>query len=90
MDRRGPGHSGAKFGHRLHHQGGLGDAEAGAAVLLRHCDAEPTGLRHCGIEGVGEARRALAFQPVGIVETSSEAKNLGANFGLCGGQGEVH
>ena len=46
MDRRGALQGGAQFGHGLHHDRRLGDAEARAAIFLRHGDAEPAGIGH--------------------------------------------
>ena len=45
----------ARLGDRLHHDRRLGDAEARAAVVLRHGDAEPAVARHRLVKLVREA-----------------------------------
>ena len=70
--------------------GRLGDAETGAAVRLRHGDAQPVALGHGGEEGVGKGRGPVAFQPVPVVEPGAKLQHLVADLLLFGGQGEVH
>ena len=85
-----PRHAGAGFGDRLHQDGRLGDAETGAAIRLRHGDAEPVALGHGGEEGIGEGRGPVALQPVRVVEPGAELQHLVADLLLFVGQGEVH
>ncbi len=73
VDGRGPAHGGAGFGDRLHHHRGLGDAEAGAAVLRRHGDAEPAGVRERAMQLVREIAAAILLQPIAVVETARRA-----------------
>ena len=79
-----------EFGHRLHQEGRLGDAETGAAVFLRHGDAEPVAFGHGGKERIREGRGPVALQPVGVVEAAAELQHLVADLLLLVGQGEVH
>ena len=46
MDGRGALQGRARFGHGLHQHRRFGDAEARAAILLGHGDAEPAGIGH--------------------------------------------
>ena len=75
------------LGDRLHHDRRLGDAEAGAAIRLRHGDAEPVAFGHGGEERVGEGRGPVAFQPVVVVEAGAELQHLVADLLLFGRSG---
>ena len=86
----GAAHRGAGFGDRLHHDGGFGDAEAGAAIFLGHGDAEPVALGHGVEERVREDGVAIPFQPVGVVEPGANPQDLIADLLLRLGEGEVH
>ena len=72
VDRRGGGHAAAVAGDLVHHDRRLGDAEAGAAVFLRHGDAEPAGLRHRPVELVREHAVLVAREPVVVVESRDD------------------
>ena len=77
-------------GDRLHHQRRLGDAEARAAVRLRHGDAEPAGVGERAVEVVGEAALAVLAQPVVGVERRAEPLDRVADAFLLGREGEIH
>ena len=63
VDGGGPAHGRAGFGDRLHHDRGLGDAEASPAILRRHGNAEPARLRQRSMQLVRElAARSFAAQ----------------------------
>jgi hypothetical protein len=57
-----------RFGDRLHHHGGIGDAEACAAIGLRHGDAQPAIRRHGGMELVRKRAGGILLAPVGVAE----------------------
>ena len=65
---RGRRHAAAVAGDLVHHDGRLGDAEPGAAVLLRHGDAEPAGLGHRAVELAREDAVLVARQPIVVAE----------------------
>ncbi len=90
VNRRRPGHGRAGFGDRLHHDRGLGDAEPGAAVLLRHCDAEPAGSGQGGVQLVRKIAAAIVLQPVGVVELGTELADLVPNLLLLRAQRKIH
>ncbi len=54
-------HAGAGFGDGLHHERRLGDAESGAAVFLRHGDAEPATFRERLMKIVGKTALTVAL-----------------------------
>ena len=68
-------HGGAGLGDRLHHDRSLGDAEIGAAVLLRHGNAEPTGFSQRRMQLVWELAAPVLFEPVAIVERGTELED---------------
>ena len=90
VHRRGAAHGRAGFGDRLHHERGLGDAETGAAVLLRHGDAEPAGRGQGGMELVRKLAAAILLQPIGVVELGAELADLVADLLLLRAQREIH
>jgi len=90
MDRRGAAHRGAGFGDRLHHEGGLQDAEPGSAIGLRHGDAEPSILGERRVELMRKARLPLMLEPIGIAEAGAELLHRGAHRLLLGRKGEIH
>ena len=61
MNRGRRGHAAAMACDFMHHDGGLGDAEAGAAILLRHRDPEPARIRHRAMEF--ERKHAVVVAP---------------------------
>ena len=66
------GKSRAGFGDSLHHQRGFGDAEACAAVLLRHGNAEPAIAGEGGVKVLRKAAFAVFFQPVSVIEGGAD------------------
>ncbi len=72
VQRRCAAEPGARLGDRLHHGGGLADAEAGAAVFFGHGDAEPAVARDGGVELLGETALAVALEPIGVAEPGTE------------------
>ncbi|KAG1432866.1 hypothetical protein G6F57_022626 [Rhizopus arrhizus] len=74
----------------LHHQCGFGHAQSGAAVILRHGDAQPAVARQVGVQRLGKAAFAVAFQPVFIGVTVANARNGVTQRQLIGGEGKVH
>ncbi len=90
VNRRRSAHGRAGFGDGLHHQYGLGDAETGAAVLLRHRNAEPTGRGQGGMKLVRKIAGAVLLKPVGVVELRAELANLIADLLLLRTQREIH
>ena len=90
VDGRGAGHAGAGLGDGLHHDGGFGEAEAGAAVFLGHADAEPAaggeGCVKCG----GEAGALVVGAPVVVAEIGADAFDGGFDAALLVGEFEVH
>jgi hypothetical protein len=76
VNRGGSAHGGAGFGDRLHHDRGLGDAEAGPAVLFRHGDAEPAGRSKRTMQLVRKVAAAILVQPIRVVELEAELADL--------------
>ncbi len=66
----------------MHHDGGFGNAEASAAILLGHGDAEPAGIRHRTMEFTGELAVLVARQPVLVVEARDDGANTFADRGV--------
>ena len=85
-----PGHAGAGFGDRAHHDRGFGDAETGAAIGFRHADAEPAGIGQRLVEIVRKAALAILLQPVGIIEVAADFRDRVANGFLIVREREVH
>ena len=59
-------------GDRAHQHRGLRDAEAGAAIGLRHGDAEQARLGDRAVEVFREFGAPVLLQPIGIVEAGGE------------------
>jgi hypothetical protein len=72
MQRRCPGKPGARCAHRLHHQRGLCDAEAGAAERFGNADAEPAIGDESPVEVLREAAFAIPFEPIIVAEARAE------------------
>ena len=87
-----PRHAGAGFGDRPHHDRGLGDAEAGAAILLAECKCRASRRRRMrAMEIVREAALAISFR----ASTSSSKRRADgqdriADRLLFGAEGEIH
>ena len=76
---RGGGHAAAVACDLMHHDGGFGDAEARAAVFLRHGDAEPAGLRHRAMELARKDAVVVARQPVIVAELRDDGAHAFAD-----------
>ena len=61
-------HAAAVGGDLVHHDGGLGHAQARATVGLRHGNAEPAALGHGAVEIMWEIAVLVALQPVFVAE----------------------
>ena len=90
MDRRGRTLGAGRAGDAVHHDRRLCHAQAGAAVLDRHGDAEPAALGDLGVEGLREGRGLFPFQPIAIVEPVDDAADRLANGLLVFRQAEIH
>ncbi len=90
VDRRRARHAGARCGDRLHHERGFDDTETGAAVLLRHGDAEPAVARERLMKIVREAAIAVFFQPIIGVKAGADFFDGCANRELLWRKREVH
>jgi hypothetical protein len=90
VQRRGPREGGARLGHRLHHDRGFRDAEPGAAIGLRHGDAEPAAVGNGAVEGLRKFPVAVAIQPVILAETGTDLQDCLTDFLLDRGEGEIH
>ena len=90
VDRRGAAHRRAGLRNRLHHDRGLGDAEAGAAVFLRQRDAEPAAFRDRLMERVRKRAVAVACEPILVVEAGAELRDGVAQLELIRGEGKIH
>jgi hypothetical protein len=66
----------------VHHDGGLGDAEAGAAILLRHRDPEPARIRHCTMEFERKHAVVVASQPVVVAEPRHDGADAFPDRGM--------
>src|SRR5207249_377148 len=75
---------------RLHHHRGGADAEAGAAVLLRHGDAEPAIARAGLLELPREFAVAVVRQPIVVAKALAELRNRFADALLLGREAKVH
>src|SRR6185436_18162073 len=75
---------------RLHHHRGLGNAQAGAAELLRHRDAEPAVARHRLVKVGREAAVAIALEPVVVRKARAQPRDRLADPLLLLRKGEVH
>src|SRR5581483_2233152 len=83
-------HAGPGLGDRAHHDGGVGDAEAGAAVILGNADAEPAALGEGLMKIDGKAARLVPFQPIGVVERATQLADRGLQLFLFRRQGKIH
>ena len=90
VDRAGGVHSAAGAGDLLGEQGGFGDAEAVAAVLLGDGHPEPTPVGDGLIELGGELVRLIFFHPVVVVELRRELSDRLSDQFLIVGQFEAH
>ncbi len=90
VHRRGAAEPGARLRDRLHDDRRLGDAEAAAAIFLRHRDPEPAGLGHRAVELVRERAVGVLLQPVLVAEALAQPRHRVADFELLGGQRETH
>ncbi len=88
VQRRGAGQPGARLRHRLHQDGGLGDAEPAAAMFLGDRDAEEAGFGEGAVKILGEAAVAILGEPIGIVERRAQPLHRRANLGLVRRDGE--
>ena len=79
VHRRGRRHAAAVAGDLVHHDRGLGHAEAGAAIFLRHGDAEPAGVGHRAMELERELAVVVARQPVIVAEARDDGAHAFAN-----------
>ena len=79
VHRRRRGHAAAVACDLVHHDRGLGDAEAGAAVLLRHGDPEPAGIGHRAVELEREHAVVVAREPVVVVEPRDDGAHAFAD-----------
>ena len=75
MNGRSSAHGGPGFGNRLHHDRGVGDAETGAAVVLRHGNAEPAGRGQRRMQLMRELAAPVLVEPVAIVERGTELED---------------
>jgi hypothetical protein len=83
-------HAGTRFGNRAHHDGGLGDAEAGTAIGFRHADAEPAGVGQRLVKIMRKAALAILLQPISIIEAGADFGDRIANGFLIFREREVH
>ena len=90
MHGGGAGERSPRLRDRLHHDGGLRDAEPGAAVSLGDGDAEPTGLGERAMEFVGKFLLAILARPVVVAETGADLEHAFADLSLRGGERQVH
>ena len=79
MHRRGTGHPRTRFADRLHHDGGFGDPETRAAVLLRDTNSQPTVFRERLMQFHWKAAIAVLFQPILIIELFANLTDRFAN-----------
>ena len=84
VQRRRAGQAGAGFRDRLHHQRGLGDAEAGTAVGLRDADAEPAVVGEGAVKIVRKAAVAILGEPVVVGKSRADASDRLADRLLLG------
>src|SRR6202012_200458 len=62
------GHAAAMACDFMHHDRGFGDAEARAAIVFRHGDAEPACIRHRAMKFERKCAVVVARQPVIVAE----------------------
>ena len=85
-----PGHAGAGFRDRPHHDRGIEDAETRAAIGFGNADAEPAGIRQRLVEVGGIAAFLVLLQPIGIVEPRADFCDRVADRFLVGCEREIH
>ena len=90
VDRRGTAEPGARLGNRLHQYRRLGDAEPTAAILRRHRDAEPPGLRHRPMEFVRKPALGVLREPIIVAEPLAQPRHRRPDLPLLLGQGKGH
>jgi hypothetical protein len=73
----------------FHHDGGIGDAEARAAISLRDADTEPAVGGERAIKLVGEFAVTVALEPIIVAEARADFFNRGAQRLLKLGKGKV-
>ncbi len=66
----------------MHHDRGFGHAETGTAVLLRHRDAEPTGVSHRPMKFERKDAVIVARQPIVIAEAGHDRANSFPDRGM--------
>src|SRR3546814_15272887 len=64
MDRRRAGEPRARFDDRLHHHRGIRDPQPGPATFFGQGQPDIAAGDHVGVELLGEAFLAIAFEPV--------------------------
>src|ERR1700676_826842 len=79
MNRRSRGHSAAVACHFMHHDRGLGHAEARTAILLRHRDAEPARVSHRPMKFERNHAIIVARQPIVIAEACYDRAHAFSN-----------
>jgi hypothetical protein len=84
MDGRSRGIAAATTPHRVHHDSGFGDAEARAAQLDRHGNAEPAAVGHRPVEFLREAGLPVAFAPVIVAKAGADLRDTGFDGALVG------
>ncbi|MNX61053.1 hypothetical protein D3C86_919780 [compost metagenome] len=77
-------------GDSLHHQRRFGHAQARAAILRRHRNAQPAVASQVGVQWLGKAAFAVAFQPVFVGVAVADARYGVAQRQLLRGEGKVH
>jgi len=80
----------ARLRDRLHHHGRLRDAEARAAELLRHRDAEPAVARQRLVQLGRKTPFLVVLQPVLVAELRAQLRHRLADALLLGRRREVH
>src|SRR5215207_9682203 len=73
----------------MHHDRGFSHPEAGAAVLLRHGDAEPAGIRHRAVKFGWKHAVLVTRQPVVVAEASHDRTNSLPDSGVIVGRLEL-
>ena len=89
VQRAGAGKPRPALGHRLHGDGGLGEAQARAAEFDGHGRAQPAGLGHRGDERLGEVAGLIDVAPIAGVEAGAELQHPVADRLLLVGEPEA-
>src|ERR1700687_790 len=79
MNRRSRGHPAPVASHFMHHDRGLGHAEARTAILLRHRDAEPARVSHRPMKFERKHAIIVARQPIVIAEACYDRAHAFSN-----------